>query len=243
MKINDLKKKLIEEHFFRPRWYSVFLNPYFINRRGLFNAIQRFASSISEDSKVLDVGCGIKPYRDLFKTSSYTGIDIQGGGHDDTQKAADEFYDGVHIPFPEQSFDAIICTQVLEHAEDPEELIKECGRVLAKNGALFISMPFMYPEHESPYDFRRFTRFEHQALLEKNGFTEITIEKTTGLFGTFGQIFVVEIFEGIPFRASALKTVLSVIVFGPLQIISLLLDAIFRRSGPTMDYVVTAKKR
>jgi SAM-dependent methyltransferase len=241
-KIGDIKKIIIENNFFRPRWYSVFLNPYFINRRSLYSSIKEFSREISEDARILDVGCGIKPYRKLFKTKDYIGIDIQGGGHSDNEKKADLYHDGIHIPFLDNSFDTIICTQVLEHASEPNKLIEECARVLAKNGRVFISMPFIYPEHEQPYDFRRYTRFEHQKVLERNNFNEIKIIKTTGFFGTFGQIFVIIIFEGITFKASLLKTLMSIFIFGPIQVFSLLLDLIFNRFGPTMDYIVTAKK-
>jgi ubiquinone/menaquinone biosynthesis C-methylase UbiE len=73
---------------------------------------ERYVSA-DGNSKILDIGCGIKPYRHLFTSSSYTGIDIAGGGHEDRAKTVDAYYDGHNIPFPNQSFDTIICTQVL----------------------------------------------------------------------------------------------------------------------------------
>ena len=93
-----------------------------------------------------------------------------------------------------------------------------------------------------PYDFRRFTRFEHIRLLENAGFSDIHVMPTTGFFGVFGQLFVVMCFEGMHFRASLLKAILTLVIFAPIQIASLFLDMIFRKPGPTMDYVVTATK-
>ncbi len=243
IKIFALKNYILEENFFRPAWYSVFLNPYFINRMSLYREMCSFASGIGDKERVLDVGCGIKPYRHLFKTREYVGIDIAGGGHADDAKHTDVFYDGKTIPFEEQQFDALICTQVLEHTEDPEALLRECARVLKPHGQIFISMPFVYPEHEKPFDFRRFTRFEHKKLFEKNNFSSIRIKQTTGFWGTFGQILVVYLFEGITFRAPILKGILSVLVFAPIQIIALALDGLFGKTGATMDYVVTAIKK
>lgn len=236
------KHEFLDEHFFRPRWYSIFINPYFINRNSLYKAIQKFARDTKETAKVLDVGCGLKPYRELFSTSHYIGIDIAGGGHVDEAKTVDKFYGGHFIPFEDNSFDTIICTQVLEHADDPEILVAECARVLRDGGTAFFSMPFTYPEHEVPYDFRRFTRFEHQRLFKKNGFAEITITQTTGIFGTFGQLLVVWCFESIPFRAPVLKGMLTVLIFAPVQFFGLLLDSLTNKSGMTMDYVITLKK-
>jgi SAM-dependent methyltransferase len=242
-KIKEIKIKLLEEQFFRPKWYSIFLNPYFINRNSLYSGIKDFASRTDSDAHVLDVGCGIKPYRNLFKTEHYTGIDIQGGGHIDEAKTVDMYYDGLSIPFPETSFDTIICTQVLEHATDAGHLIMECSRVMKTDGRIFISMPFTYPEHELPFDFRRFTRFEHKRLLESNGFKNINIIQTTGFFGTFGQLFVIFIFESMKFRASILKTLLSIFIFSPIQILAIALDFVFNKAGQTMDYIVIANKQ
>lgn len=236
------KATFLEEHFFRPRWYSVFINPYFINRYRLYTAIKNFAKETNADAKILDVGCGIKPYRQLFKSHDYTGIDIAGGGHDDQAKTVDAFYDGHHIPFPDAHFDTLICTQVLEHADDPALLVAECARVLKPGGTAFFSMPFVYPEHEVPYDFRRFTRFEHDRLYRKNGFEKITIEQTTGFCGTFGQLLVVWWFESIPFRSTLLKSLLSLIILAPIQIIACLGDYLTSKSGPTMDYVIRLQK-
>lgn len=241
-KLKIVKKRILEENFFRPKWYSIFLNPYFINRSSLYREISLFAKDVRDNESVLDVGCGIKPYRDLFITDNYIGIDIKGGGHSDETKTVDRFYNGKQIPFPDGQFDCVICTQVLEHAEDPQILISEFARVLKSNGRVFISTPFVYPEHEIPYDYRRFTRFEHQRVLEANGFSQIEIKQTTGFWGTFGQLLVIYIFESITFRASILKTLLSVFVFGPTQVVSLMLDRVFKKSGVTMDYVVTATK-
>jgi len=241
--LRETKRRMLEENFFRPRWYSVFINPYFINRRGIYRAMRDFAAQVPEDARILDIGCGIKPYRSLFASPSYTGIDIEGGGHSDATKHADAYYDGLSIPFPDASFDAAICTQVFEHASDPEKLAKEISRVLTSGGKAIITMPFVYPEHEIPYDFRRFTRYEHARVLEKAGFADIRIRKTTGFFGTFSQLFVVSMFEGIAFPASALKAILTVFIFAPIQIAGLLLDAIFGKAGMTMDYVVTAHKK
>lgn len=240
--LSTYKNKIIDENFFRPRWYSVFLNPYFINRYSLYRVIRNLAATLSPHTKILDVGCGKKPYKHLFVDSEYIGIDIQGGGHADTEKTVDAYYDGTHIPFKNDTFDLLICTQVLEHAIDAEALIAECARVLKKDGRLFLTMPFIYPEHEVPYDFRRFTRYGHMHICEKGGLRIENIIKTTGLCGTFAQLLCVTLFEAIPFRSTIFKTLLTLVIFAPIQVIGLFFDFITRRGGPTMDYVIIARK-
>ncbi len=241
MKFTQFKNRIIEDNFFRPRWYSIFLNPYFINRFSLYREINIFATKVSQEANILDVGCGLKPYRHLFTSKNYTGIDIAGGGHADTAKTVDAFYDGHSIPFPDRTFDTLLCTQVLEHADNPELLVQECVRVLKPGSTAFFSMPFTYPEHEIPYDFRRFTRYEHDRLLRSKGFNTITIIKTTGFAGTFAQLLVIWLFEGIPFRSTILKAILSITVFAPIQIAGLFIDSLTGKSGQTMDYVIIAK--
>lgn len=236
------KDRFIEENFFRPRWYSIVVNPYFINRWSLYRAVREFAANISTEDEVLDVGCGLKPYRTLCNTSHYLGIDIEGGGHVDEAKRPDKFFDGKHIPCESNTFSRVLCTQVLEHAQDPETLVREIYRVAKSGAQLFVSMPFVYPEHETPYDFRRYTQFQHRHLMESTGFSKCQIRKTTGFMGTFGQLLVVWLYEGIPFRAPLLKLTLSVFVFAPIQALALLGDWLTRKSGPTMDYVVIAVK-
>ncbi|MEO6536133.1 MAG: class I SAM-dependent methyltransferase [Candidatus Paceibacterota bacterium] len=240
--LKKLKSRIIDENFFRPRWYSIFINPYFINRWTLYRSMQTFAAHVPADAKILDIGCGIKPYRSLFASPSYIGIDIEGGGHGDEEKTVDAYYDGENVPFPDNSFDVTLCTQVLEHASNPAALVSEASRVLSSGGTVFFSMPFVYPEHETPYDFRRFTRFEHTRLLEGAGFKDIRIMPTTGFFGVFSQLFVVMCFEGMHFRAPLLKALLTFFIFAPIQALGLLLDFVFRKPALTMDYVVTATK-
>jgi SAM-dependent methyltransferase len=240
--ILDIKKRLISNTFFLPRWYAIFLNPYFICRRWLFTAVRSFARSLQNDSRILDVGCGNKPYRNSFKTPHYTGIDIPGGGHTDEEKRADKYYDGSSIPYPDSTFDALICTQVLEHADKPEILITEFHRVLNSGGKLLITMPFIYPEHEQPHDYRRYTRFELQRILKKSNFQDIRIMPSSGAFATIAQLLSIKIFESITIRASVLKLIISFLILAPIQILGLTLDLIFRNNGPTLDYIVTAIK-
>ncbi len=82
-KIKSKLKNLVLSHLFKPQWYSI-INPYFIARFNLFKQIKIFSKKyFKENEKILDVGCDIKPYKDLFKTSEYIGIDIKSG---DTKK-------------------------------------------------------------------------------------------------------------------------------------------------------------
>jgi len=238
-----LKQRLIEQSFFRPRWYSIFLNPYFIDRYNLYKNIRNFSAKYtSKNDRILDVGCGNEPYRNIFPSKEYVGIDIAGGGHSDQEKKVEKFFDGLNIPFTDNSFEVVICTQVLEHSTDHNQLTKEISRTLKPGGKLFLTVPFVCNEHETPYDFRRLTRFELQRLCRENDLKILELHATTGIFGVIGQLLSGFLFESLHFRNSPIKLLLSVFVLGPLQGFFIILDIMTGRRFITLDYVTIAEK-
>lgn len=237
----------IESHTaFSDRWYGIIFNPFYITRKQLFRAVEKFAKTITEDDRILDVGCGTKPYKKLFKSTEYVGIDIS------SEKSVDKLFDGVKIPYKTEKFDVVIATEVLEHALFPEKLISEMKRVLRPGGKLFITMPFVWPEHAVPIDFQRFTSFQHRRLLNKYKMKIISISQTTGTFGTCGQILsdfyyseLVKRIFGLSLSYGAkfiLFRIVSFLVCFPTQFIFESLDILFRRKGITLDYVIVAQK-
>lgn len=198
--------------------------------------------TIPRGAVILDVGCGMKPYKDLFSEMTYMGIDIEGGGHPDTDKVVDTYFDGVNIPYESNKFHTVICTEVLEHSIDPERLIQEMNRVIMKGGKLYLTMPFVWNEHEVPYDFRRYTRFEHERVLKQYGFDVESIQHTNGVFGTAGQLVCAYVFESLKIRSTLFKFLLSIFVFVPILSMSILLDFLTKNTWITLGYIVIAKK-
>jgi SAM-dependent methyltransferase len=122
--------------------------------------------------KVLDVGCGDKAYKNFIgENNIYVGIDVEDSGRPDDKKTADIYYDGINIPMENNSIDIILFLEVLEHVQYPEKLLPELSRVLKPSGQLIFSIPFIWPLHEEPFDFRRFTTYQCVALFNELGFT------------------------------------------------------------------------
>ena len=117
--------------------------------------------------KILDVGCGTRPYEALFFGAQYTGLDVYQSGRKAQDKIADIYFDGINIPLADNSFDMVLCTQVLEHCLEPDSLLKEMCRVLEPGGVLVLTLPFVWLEHERPYDFRRFSYFGAEQIAKK----------------------------------------------------------------------------
>lgn len=69
----------------------------------------------------------------------------------------DVLADARQLPFKDNSFGAVLMESLLEHVREPEKVIEETLRVLKKGGKVFVEVPFMYPYHSAPYDFRRYT--------------------------------------------------------------------------------------
>jgi SAM-dependent methyltransferase len=129
------------------------------NRRILVN---QSISSIEINKswrKILVVGAGNDPYRDLFDDLDlYVRLDIVV-----KKGIVDVVADAHNLPFQADSFDCIMAIEVFEHLENPDLFINEAYRVLKSSKSIFLSIPFMFHEHGDPYDFVRPTKF----LLEK----------------------------------------------------------------------------
>lgn len=129
---------------------------------------------------VLDLGAGQAKYRNIIrqKAEKYTTFDVAPGPN------IDVVGDALNLPFADESFDTIICTQVLEHTEKPWIVAKETERILKKNGICIVTAPFINPYHPDPHDYFRFTT-EGLSSLFTNENLEI-IEN-----GSYGKMFSV----------------------------------------------------
>lgn len=156
-------------------------HPYAIARTGLRGALVRLASIVPA-GPLLDVGCGTMPYRALFSCSQpYEGMEIDQERNRANPRVT-HFYAGDTFPLADESYAAILCSQVLEHSFTPERLLDECHRVLRPGGALVLTIPFLWPEHEQPWDSQRFTRFGLQRRLEASGFSvQLMLKLNPGL--------------------------------------------------------------
>ena len=159
----------------RPGLAGLLVNPFYFARKGLYEAVRDLSGQVT--GRVLDVGCGSKPYEKLFAAAEYVGLEIDTP-ENRARKRADVYYDGTTFPFESESFDSIVCNQVLEHVFDPDRLLGEARRVLKPGGRMLLTVPFAWDEHEQPHDYARYASFGLFALLREAGFEIIEHRKT-----------------------------------------------------------------
>jgi SAM-dependent methyltransferase len=142
--------------------------------------------------RLLDVGCGDKPYQHLFRdrVTEYIGVEHEAtyAATDAGRRgAADVTYDGRTLPFPDASFDSVLNVQVLEHTPHPGALVGQMARVLRPGGALLLSAPFSFRLHEEPHDYFRFSPHGLGELCRSAGLVIEEVLPHGGLWSLLGH--------------------------------------------------------
>lgn len=227
MTIISYLKNVKKDLYFKPNFWGLLFNPHYIIRRALYNGLKRNANYLN--GITLDFGCGHKPYEHLFSVDKYIGTDIEISGHDHANSKVDVYYNGNTIPFEDNYFDSILCSEVLEHLFDPELIISELYRVLKPGGVAIFTTPFVFEEHEVPYDYGRYSSFGIKYLFKKNKFTVIKHEKLNGYVLSICQLWISYIYSLIP-NSKIIKAFLSLLIIGPLNLISFLISFLLPKS-------------
>jgi len=140
--------------------------------------MRNFLSKYKTDKKVLDIGSGGSSYGDFFPNRLCVDIDVSRG--------PDIVADAHNLPFEDNEFEFVLSTEMLEHVQDPFQVEKEMRRVLAPGGTLVLSTRFIFPLHDTPNDYWRFTKYGLKELFKEWDILEIQPE--TENFTTLGVL-------------------------------------------------------
>jgi SAM-dependent methyltransferase len=174
----------------RPRLSS----PTWVVRSSLARWLEEQAAELAggEPVRILDVGCGVKPYYPFFAgvASEYVGVDV-------VENPAAELLGPVEaLPVEDASFDVVLCTQVLEHADDPAQAVRELRRVTRPGGRVLASTHGVQVYHPSPADYWRWTHEGLRRLFDQNAdWASLSVTPAAGtasalamLLGTYVEI-------------------------------------------------------
>ncbi len=167
-------------------------SPTWVVRAPLAAWLRAQAREAGAQYRVLDVGCGVKPYYPFFaeRASEYVGVDV-------VPNPAAELLGPVEaLPVDDGSFDLVLCTQVLEHCDDPAQAVRELRRVVAPGGRVLASTHGVQVYHPSPQDLWRWTHEGLRRLFEQNaGWNSVAVTPAAGtasalamLLGTYTEI-------------------------------------------------------
>lgn len=125
--------------------------------------------------RLLGVGCGKRPYALIYESLVDTSIGTEVIFSPHGTSEADVICYAESLPFADGSFDTILCTEVLEHTREPFQVMREFARLLKPGGHVLLSVPFIYPIHEAPNDYWRFTIYGLEAVCRSAGLVPIYI--------------------------------------------------------------------
>jgi SAM-dependent methyltransferase len=231
---------IIKKEQFNPGILGIFTNPFYFSRRGLFQSMSALGKELT--GKLLDVGCGTKPYEPYLTVTEYIGVEIDTERSRTTSKA-DVFYDGSRLPFGDREFDSVLANEVFEHVFNPSEFLTEINRVMKPGGNFLLTVPFVWDEHEQPHDFARYTSFGLRHVLHHHGFEVIRHIKSVAnarvIFQLMNEYIYKKTYVGNPVLRQCLNTVL----IAPFTLAGIVISSILPPNEDLyLDNVILARK-
>ncbi len=219
--------------------------------------VARQAAMLPPGARVLDMGAGSCPYRSLFSHCRYEAQDfaalegeqLRHGGYGDIDYRCDI----ASVPVEAGRFDAILCTEVLEHVREPIKVVKEMARILKPGGRLMLTAPLGSGIHQEPYHYYGgYTPYWYEDFLREAGFAQIQVEANAGSFRFFSQEAIRFVQTTRPFKLGmplALEflwlpcwVLLAPLLALALPVLCRVLDRFDREQRFTVGYFVTAVK-
>lgn len=198
------------------------------------------AANAHARGRLLDVGCGNKPWAPLFEGRVSRSIGIEMPGTPSRSGVIDVYASALALPFRDASFDTVLSVEVLEHLPEPALALREAARVLAPGGALILCTPFLWHLHEEPHDYFRYTCHGLRYLAEQAGFRVERIDAMHGYWAQVAQRLAYVVFEGLYFGRLCWWPLKALVM--AIQIAGLALDRIHTIEKDTMNYLLVATR-
>jgi ubiquinone/menaquinone biosynthesis C-methylase UbiE len=211
--------------------HNVLVNDIF--ERRLAVAARTWASG-----RMLDIGCGTKPYVEMFRpyVDEHVGLDLPTSLHG--VESVDLMGTAYEIPVEDGSFDTVLSTFVLEHLEEPAQALRETYRVLRPGGVAIFGVPFIWHLHEEPRDFFRYSKYGLEYLFKQAGFEVRELEALAGFWVTIGQFlaYYINAMQRGPLRNAKARNAITMVIQRSAQF----LDRLHTAEAWTWAYLVVA---
>jgi SAM-dependent methyltransferase len=156
-------------------------------RRPILELVREVARELPSGAIVLDVGAGDAPYRELFEHTNYRTLEWHASEHEGAE-GADILASADAVPVDDESCDAVLLTEVLEHIPEPLAVLRELRRILRPGERLVLTVPFVWQLHELPHDYYRFTDAGLRSLLDRAGFVDVEVHGRNDCFTTVAEL-------------------------------------------------------
>jgi len=199
---------------------------------------------------VLDIGCANQEISNyLEKDVNYIGLDYLFTASNWYKSKPDIFGDAHTLPIKSGSIDHILLLDVMEHLRNPDHALSEAFRTLKHNGKIIIQVPFMYPIHDAPLDFCRWTEHGVKQLLDRAGFKITQIQVIGGTWETIAIIVNIGLVFALTkwVKSKSIFTVLGIIFPFIIPVVNILAYLLSKTSiadtRMAHSYRVTCSKR
>ena len=185
---------------------------------------------------VVDLGCGDKPYREYARAKKYIGVDRKNG---------DVISDVLKTPLKDNYADTVLSTQVLEHVQNPQQLLRESYRILKPGGYLILTTPMVWPIHDDVDDYWRFTDLGLRYLAKTAGFKVVDCRPMGGFISIIWQM-TAALLERPTYHRGCFRYLLKIMlkpVFWLIQPLIYRLDCYKPIKGLTMSHCLIAQKK
>ena len=217
--------------------YSIFIRmSKLLSRKGIYPFLHKEFQNIGLGKKVLTIGSGGEINKVLKEYSTKNNFEVISFDISEERKP-DILGDICTYDFKELEFDVVVIAEVLEHLHSPHLAIDNIKKILSKNGKLILTVPFIFPIHERPYDYYRYTKFGLRFLLQN--FSDVVIKERNSWIEAISVLFVRLIMDkNIMSRIFAPFIIILVFINLPfVYLLAKLINTDFITTG----YIVTAK--
>jgi len=151
----------------------------FLEKIGLMKRITEkplrvFVKKYGNNSKTLNIGAGKTTFEEFFPNQTTLDVEVRPDMQIDIIADAHDLSE-----IQNNSYETILCTEVLEHLHTPHLAISEMYRILKPGGLLLLTTRFIFPLHSSPVDYYRFTKYGLRHLLKDFEILELSEDSNT----------------------------------------------------------------